>query len=387
MEHTSYTAKMDDAIWGFNYNSEYDYSEIIDYLNSSDFRTFGDGLSAVILPKAKAGESAIDCLKRSCKEKEIEIINELASINTIKSWFSGGERPKKGEESRRKMFVIAFALALTLNETKYLMEKVFLDRAFDPRKPKELIYYYCIENGYSLKRANELISKIIIGNTENEDIDKTVFTKMLSSITERVKKDDELIEYINSHPHNFSINNVAAKKAVVEYISKVKKCVAKEIESPAYEEGEDKNGKAYHIKDGKDVDSINFMYEIITGQSITGKKGTQTIFKNAELPKEIKVNFPEAATFSKKEPTYDELRKMLMVLFSYWFWYNMLPENEDGNFFDDYIEQLNDLLFRTGLPEIYPGNPLDWMFCFCTREPNPLDTFRTIIAEVLETDD
>lgn len=375
MEHTSYTAKMDDAIWGFNYNSEYDYSEIIDYLNSSDFRTFGDGLSAVILPKAKAGESAIDCLKRSCKEKEIEIINELASINTIKSWFSGGERPKKGEESRRKMFVIAFALALTLNETKYLMEKVFLDRAFDPRNPKELIYYYCIENGYSLKRANELISKINIGNTENEDIDKTVFTKMLSSITERVKKDDELIDYINSHPHNFSISNVAAQKAVAEYIVKAKTCVADEIESPAYDD----------IKYGKNTDSINFMYEIITGQSVTGEKGTKTIFKNAELPKEIKINFPEAATFSKKEPNYDELRKMLIVLFSYWFWYN-IQSNEETADIDDYTEQLNDLLFRAGLPAVYPGNPLDWMFCYCTLQDFPLDTFRTIIADVLQKD-
>lgn len=382
MEHISYTARIGDAIWCIDYNSEYDYSEIIDYLNSENFRTFGDGLSAVILPKANSGESAIDCLKRRCKEKEIDMTNELASVNTIKSWFSGGERPKKGEESRRKMFLIAFALALTVEETKYLMQKVFLDRAFNPRNPKELVYYYCIENGYSLKRANEMISKINIDNTETED--KTVFTEMLASITERVKKDDELIDYINSHPHNFSINNVAAKKAVAEYITKAKSCVAKEIESPAYEAGEDKNGKTYHIKDGKNTDSINFMYEIITGQSVTGEKGTKSIFKNAELPKEIKVNFPEAATFSKKEPSYDELRKMLIVLFSYWFWYNMPSENEDGDLFDDYIAQLNDLLFRTGLPEIYPGNPFDWMFCFCTTEHNPLDTFRTIIAEALE---
>lgn len=376
MEHTSYTAKMDDALWCIDYNSEYDYSEIINYLNSGDFRTFGDGLSTVILPKATEGESAIDCLKRCCKEKEIDITNELASVNTIKSWFSGGERPKKGEESRRKMFVVAFALALTVDETKYLMEKVFLDRAFDPRNPKELIYYYCRENGYSLKRANEMITKINIGNTETEDKDKTVFTKMLSSITEHVKKDDELIDYINSHPHNFSISNVAAKKAVVEYIAKAKACVIKEIESPAYDD----------IKYGKNIDSINFMYETIIGQSVTGEKGTKTIFKNAELPKEIKVNFPESATFSKKEPSYDELRKMLIVLFSYWFWYNVQAKEESADI-DDYTEQLNDLLFRSGLPAVYPGNPLDWMFCYCTLQDYPLDTFRTIIADVLEIDD
>ena len=372
-----YTTRMEDAIynkWSELDNSEEDYSEIIDYLNAGDFRNFGDGLSAVILPKANEGESAIDCLKRCCKEKEIDIIKEIASVNTIKSWFFGGERPKKGEESRRKMFAISFALSLTVDETAYLLQKVFLDRAFNPRNPKELIYYYCIEKGYSLEHANEMISKINIDNTETED--RTVFTEMLASITGRVKNDDELVDYINSHPHNFSINNIAAKKAVAEYINKAKACVAKEIESPAYDD----------IKYGKNTESINFMYETIIGQSVTGEKGTKTIFKNAELPKEIKVSFPEAATFSKKEPTYDELRKMLIVLFSYWFWYNIQANDECADI-DDYTGQLNDLLFRTGLPEIYPGNPLDWMFCYCTLRDYPLDEFRAIIAEVLEMDD
>ena len=164
-------------------------------------------------------------------------------------------------------------------------------------------------------------------------------------------------------------------KAVAEYIIKAKTCVANEIKSPAYDD----------MKYGKNTDSINFMYEIITGQSVTGEKGTKTIFKNAELPKEIKINFPEAATFSKKEPNYDELRKMLIVLFSYWFWYNIQVKEETADI-DDYTEQLNDLLFRAGLPAVYPGNPLDWMFCYCTLQDYPLDTFRTIIADVLQKD-
>lgn len=371
-----YTTQMEEAIynkWSEFDNSDDDYSGIIDYLNSSDFRTFGDGLSAVILPKANEGESAVDCLKRCCKEKEIDITNELASVNTIKSWFSGGERPKKGEASRRKMFVIAFALALTVDETAYLMQKVLLDRAFNYRDPKELVYYYCIEKGYSIDRANEMIFGIHIDNSEVSD--KTMYTELLASITENVKNDEEIIDFINSHPHNFSISNVAAQKAVAEYIVKAKTCVADEIESPAYDD----------IKCGKNMDSINFMYEIITGQSVTGEKGTKTIFKNAELPKEIKINFPEAATFSKKEPNYDELRKMLIVLFSYWFWYN-IQSNEETADIDDYTEQLNDLLFRAGLPAVYPGNPLDWMFCYCTLQDYPLDTFRTIIADVLQKD-
>ena len=55
-----YTTQMEEAIynkWSEFDNSDEDYSEIIDFLNSKDFRSFGDGLSAVILPKANVGEN------------------------------------------------------------------------------------------------------------------------------------------------------------------------------------------------------------------------------------------------------------------------------------------------------------------------------------------
>ena len=149
----SYTEQIQNELyegkWSVYDTSEDDYAEMVDYLNSSNFRYFGDGLVSVISKKVLEDESALDCLKRYFKEKNIDI-KELGSPNTPKNWLNGGERPKKGEDSRRKMFVLAFALGLSVEETVYLFQRVFLDRAFNPRNYKELIYYYCIENGFSL---------------------------------------------------------------------------------------------------------------------------------------------------------------------------------------------------------------------------------------------
>ena len=43
----------------------------------------------------------------------------------------------------------------------------------------------------------------------------------------------------------------------------------------------------------------------------------------SSVDKEIKNRFPEAVTLSKKDPTYEELRKLIILLSSYIFWYKM----------------------------------------------------------------
>ena len=375
----SYTEQIQNELyegkWSVYDTSEDDYAEMVDYLNSSNFRSFGEGLISVISKKTLEDESALDCLKRCFKEKNIDI-KELGSPNTPKNWLNGGERPKKGEDSRRKMFVFAFALGLSVEETVYLFQRVFLDRAFNPRNHKELIYYYCIENNLPFSKAVEMISQV---DFENSDVtDKTVYTKVIADVIEQSKSESDIIQYINSHPHNFSINNIAAKDIVTQYISRAKKFVLEEIQS----------FDSLYVAN-KDKDSTNFMYETIIGQTITTDRGTdKSLFKNADLPKEISTSFPTPQIFAKlhKNPTYDELRKMLIVLFSYCFWYKIQKTNDYADI-DDYVEQLNDLLTEANLPTIYPGNPMDWLFCFCTIADRPLDTFRAILSEVLDVEE
>lgn len=392
--------------------SEENFSELIEYLNSSEFRSFGKGLSVIIRLKADSDETDLECLKRCFKNTHIDI-KELGSPNTPKNWFNGGERPKKGEDSRRKMFVLAFVLGLDADETAYLFQKVFLDRAFNPRNYKELIYYYCIENKLPFSKAEEMISQVSIDSANASD--STVYTKMIADVIKETKSNEEIVEYINSHPHNFSISSIAAKERVEEYINRAKNEIWSEIgikytfesgefipiqetRSVSYEEyvseklDRDKLIVPEQKKDiieKKDLTSVNFMYEQIIGQSLEGSVGTgSSLLKNVDLPKEILASFPTPQIFAKihKNATYDELRKMLILLFSFWFWRQIQKKNDYANI-DDYTEQLNALLTDTNLPELYPGNPFDWLFCFCTMTDNPLDTFRAILAEVLETEE
>ena len=374
-----YTEQMENALfqqWDAFDDYNEDYTELIDVLNSDDsFRSFGDGL-IVFLQKRKpelTADSAIKYIDELCSKTGVSV-GDIASTNTLKSWFKGGPRPKKGEDSRRSMFALAFALESTPAEVAELFHKVYLDRAFDYRNANEIIYYFCLNNKKSWADATRLID--VVNSLNSERTDHTVYTSQIKSDVDSFTDENELLLYLKSHAHNLEKSNVSAKKNLTELIEEAKKIVKEEAEQPEYAE----------TFRGSDRDSLNFTYEVITSLSVSGDNGTKTLFKNARLPKEIKNRFPEAATLSKKEPTYEELRKLIVLLFSYTYWYKVQWTGIDADI-DDYIAQINVYLIDSGFSPMYYGNPFDWMFLYCALSERPLDVFRGLLSEVLEDEE
>ena len=374
-----FTEQMENALfqqWDSFDDYNEDYTELIDVLNSEDsFRSFGDGL-IVFLQKRKSeltADSAVKYIDELCSQNGVSV-SDIASTNTLKSWFKGGPRPKKGEESRRSMFALAFTLKLTPAETAELFHKAYLDRAFDYRNANEIIYYFCLNNKKSWADAKRLIEAANGFNLERSD--HTVYTSQIKSDIDSFADENELLLYLKSHAHNLEKSNVSAKRNLAELIEEAKKIAKEEAEQPEYAE----------TFRGSDKDSLNFTYEVITSLSVSGDKGTKTLFKNARLPKEIKNRFPEAASLSKKEPTYEELRKLIILLFSYTYWYKVQWTGIDADI-DDYIAQINVYLIDSGFSPMYYGNPFDWMFLYCALSERPLDVFRGLLVEVLEDEE
>lgn len=151
---------MENALWQKwnELDDEFDNTETLDFLNSEDgFRTFGDGVIALINKKYPDAnfENVRKFLAAMCNENNMDI-NDIGSRNTLKNWFEGDKRPKKGETDREHMFALAFALNFTTDETAELFHKVYLDRAFDFRNEKELVYYFCISNNKKWSDAKSI---------------------------------------------------------------------------------------------------------------------------------------------------------------------------------------------------------------------------------------
>lgn len=377
----SYTSEIENRMWDtWNiYDDTDDYSTVIDFLNAEDgFRSFGEGLVSFMQRKDPSmnTEKAMAHLVACCENNSVDE-HDIGSINTLKSWFRGGPRPKKGEDSRETMFAIAFALRLTTDETAELFHKVYLDRAFNFRNEKELVYYFCLSNNKTWSDAQRIIASI--EHTELSE-DATIYTTAIRNEIDSFTDENELLAYIRTHRHNMEQSNVSARENLEKLLTEAKKYARMEASLPAHEgqySGQWKN---------EDTVSVNFMYSVITETTPSTKKGTTTVFKNARLPKEIKSRFPEAGSFSEKNPTYESIRKMIILLFSYVFWYHIQWDKLEADI-EDYTDQLNALLNECGFSMLYYGNPYDWLFLYCTVSENPLDVFRSIIEQVLKKEE
>lgn len=369
VENQTYTTGLENEVWNV-IAQDYDESLALDFLNSSAFRSFGESLTNIIAKKMPVGlkTSPQTYLKNCAKEKNIEV----TSINTYTNWFKHGTRPKKSMESRETMFRIAFALNFTVDETVDLFHKVYLDRAFDYREFREVIYYYCIAHNLSFQHAQEMISSVCFA--ESPEDEKTLKTVLLKNSAMTSESEAELIHFINTHSYNFNLgrSNVTGQQRVEELKETAIQFANEEVDLLGLRD-------EYKNRSGK---SVNFLYSVITERAASNEAGTKSSFKNAMLPKEIKQCFPNPAVFAKNNPTNEEVRKMIIFLFSYSSWYRVQFDEEVYDF-DEYVDDLNNILFESNMPTLYAGNPYDWLFMTCSAADRPLDTFRGILSEAV----
>lgn len=133
----TYTSNLETEIWNMaeELDESEDFSKVIDFLNSKEgFQPFGKRLAEFIDKKYDLGstdrKTMVQALNEACEKNGVGL-SEIASNGTLRNWFDKDKRPKKGEDSRFSMFALAFALRLSVEETKDLFHKIFLDRAFN----------------------------------------------------------------------------------------------------------------------------------------------------------------------------------------------------------------------------------------------------------------
>ena len=131
------------------------------------------------------------------------------------------------------------------------------------------------------------------------------------------------------------------------------------------------------------------MFRIITGQSFLKEEGRlSSLTGKYQLLKEISNNFPQPQVLSrlsadaKKELTYDEIRKLIIFFYSYWYWERMEAQKSLVEL-DEFENSLSDLLDEINFSPLYYGNPYDWLYLYCAITDRPLDTFREILDKAL----
>lgn len=380
-----FTELMNDSLLELALDEDsYDLKDTINYLDiTKNFRQFSDGLTNFI--KNHGYNDELDDIpaktnflyKKFCDE-EIKI-----SKATIKSWFLDS-RPASNSLSRENMFKVCFALGLSKNESAKFFSDVYFEKYFNYRDINELIYFYSLKKGLNYKQAISLISeaKKIIESDISSKNNNTIYTKEIGELVNNISKDLELLEYIETNKYNFKKSSTSAINILNNLINQAKKLAVEESNM--------------FNRDTKNMDksSIDFLIYIIhdfRSEKISKSNSSSIVSDDGNFQKIILKNYPTKITFSNifnnKHITFDMLRKSLVLLNFYTFWANIaINDNNSPDNSIVFLDETNDMLIEAGMNRLYPGNPFDWLFLYCSNTSRPLDTFRGIIAEILDDD-
>lgn len=388
------------------------------------FRGFDEALTAFIKKHGYIGDVTDVSTKAQFLREKFKTAN-VKPPRDFKEWFVPNKKP-----ARETAYKICFAFGLNVDETNDFFRCVQFERGFDCHTTSEAVYYFCMRNGLSYSEAQEIIDRIPtpkkIKAVPNREVLYTgTIIEYINSIDDREK----LIRYITDNIDDFQYNNVTAIKYIQELwkdISKPDGLAAKEgsIIDRTYNRFEDKHKKYetdtrsaevvaeevrqqeqevkpddYVVADSNSSTWIifsqiiglrNYMereYAIKYDRSINS-----VLSQNALMPLNASYCFPSQHSIDRLlrgELGDNELmRKMLIFLVFYTHWAKIIINKNDALYLATYcdsdrcLDTINRRLLDVGYPELYAGNPYDWLFMWSLNNEHPLEAFRTYMGEV-----
>lgn len=381
MKNGTYTNDLIDAYIRYaDENSDVGADDMADVFDLVSFRPFSERLFSFCKGRVKGAddpEKAASALSSLAKSEDIPL-----NRNTLKNWFSGEKAPYHDSKSRRNLYRICFAMKLGTSETANFFRKVSLDRAFNMRDPEEFIYYYCLKNRYTYKKAQKMLAdlaeRVALEDPGAAEPQALKATEVLISKADKKQKADEIVDFIAGNPEAFCFNmslrgNEKERQLLDELLGRKgeKDGIAlREVKLRAESSGYDLTAESPYKN--RDTGSLDFLLYAITGLKRKGPgagDGADRISRR--LPVEVRVSFPSKDNFTDSDPYSVRRRLILLYFYKFWAEYYLYSNERRGREMPAADEktfeaQADSMLFDCGFPPLYAGNPYDWFFLFCS---------------------
>lgn len=373
-KYTSYFLDLIKVFMEDAQNSEVDIEWIKESLDSDDFRPFSERLLAFM--NEKNGTSMEPDEAARYLFRKINSVGLPKSRNAVKGWFNASA-PQYGDTDRESIYIISFALDLTVEEITKLFNKVHLDNAFNLRNSREFIYLYCVHSGKSYAEAQKLVAAA--STPEDAESDQTVLTTNIGEFALSAGDDADIVDFVLQHPGNFSHDHRTAMKT----LERLKGELQGSDEKPGLAQQEYEQFQENKTAYGNSKKSLDFVLKMLNGGERSIEGASFPTIKNVFVRKEITTNFPNSETFANSNPSSYILRKELILLYFYWYWVKVRLYRGGGSF-DGFIAETNSMLSDCGFQPLYAGNPYDCLFMYCAScysdSYNPLNVYRYLLG-------
>lgn len=356
------------------------------------FRPFSTAITEFILEHSYSGDvddtnAKVDFIRSVFLEASMEPPRE------IREWFAG--QPVK----RDTAFQICFAFKLDGYETDEFFRRIYTkERSFDCHQLQEAIYYFCLNNGFAWADALDIQSQLpLMGNRVSGE---AVYTGSIIEELNRLTTKEELIAYLTENIDKFSDSNVTAYDTIRRLWKQAAGpggLLMREHEQLPSILDDATTGEKSRLRAGKtgvkpwDAYLAILQLDKNDVKQLKAERSIRPILK--KLHSDAQDSFPDRQGIDKilrgEHVSYERVRKWLVLLTFYTFWaqkavkegnYEAAPEDANRC-----LTSMNQHLVDAGYPELYVGNPYDWIFFFASKSDEPLYAFRFIWNELLAT--
>ena len=358
------------------------------------FRPFSVAISEFITERGYIGEAENIEAKVSFIRAAFSKAN-MDAPREVREWFTL-QQPVK----RDTAFQICFAFGLDGSETDEFFRRIYArERSFNCHQVQEAIYYFCLNNGLTWADAMDIQSRVPLTGKEKTSGD-VVYTGSIIAELNDLESKDEMITWLNENIDKFTTSNVTAYETIRrlwELTAGPNGLLIQEHESP----------KLTSILDDSATDrtkKLNFgstgvkLYDAYLAILQLDKKDVKRLETDRsikpileKLHDSIQDSFPDRQGIDLilrgEHVSYERVRKWLVLLTFYTWWARKAIEKEDyaadSGDADRSIATINQYLIESGYPELYVGNPYDWIFFYAAKNEVPLFAFRYIWNELL----
>lgn len=302
-------------------------------------------------------ETEIMLAEMKCRYKRI--LNKPCPRAVI-DWIKGITPP--GVTNRANNYDVCYALEMDHLQTAVFFQKHYLTIPYNSKSRTDAVYLYCIYHNKPYSAVTRLLDSTKDINPQPQ---AHTSTSQISQTIIGIDDDDEFLEYISKHYYNEEQHYLFAKQSIIDEIAFVKEKLLNDAA----------------VKKVTDDRLNSLTVAALLGYRSQAEKKDKP---SRKLPKRFKESLPNDVTVGQilrgEKVSYEVLRKMLMLLRFYNFYYEAKNEDRNdvcGNLLD-FKEELNSTLMLCGFAQIYMRHPFDCLLMYCANSYDPIQTLHSI---------